>query len=320
MKEKVVIMVSGGIGREIALTGVVTEYAKRNPDKEVNVIAGFPDLYLNNPYINRVYPISHQYVFDDVIKNSTYIDLEPYNDVDYYKNDKHLIEVYAKQLLGKLEFIEPQVYLHQQEVNMAKDFAKNFKKPIIFMQPFGSTGGQFTQKCNKDSGIECTDITLMEDPSNRSLSFELTDKLCEELKEDYDLILIRTPNQYTPKDIPSLLQANGQPMPIRQILAILPYVKGFISCDSFLHHAAKTMELNNGIVLWGTTKVENLGYDCFDNLTHDLDYVWLPNRQPHNNPDADKKNKELMKRAYPVRETVENIKAILKSWATEEVD
>jgi hypothetical protein len=313
-KEKIVIMVSGGIGREIALTGVITEYAKRNPDKEVNIIAGFPDLYLNNPHINRVYPMQHQYIFDDVIKHSTYIDLEPYNDVDYYKNDKHLIEVYAKQLLGELEFIEPQIFMHEQELSKAKEFMATFKKPVLFFQPFGAMGGKFNKQCGDKEGISCADYTLIEDATQRSLTFEMTDKLYENLKEDYDIIFIRTPDQYTPKDAPSLLQPNGQPMPLRQILAAMPYIKGFISCDSFLHHAAKTMELKNGIVFWGTTKVENLGYDGFDNLTHSIDYVWLPNRQPHNNPDADKKNKELMKRAYPLEETIEKVKGIIKDW------
>lgn len=307
-------MVSGGIGREIALTGVITEYAKRNPDKEVNVIAGYPDLYLNNTYINRVYPITHQYLFDDVIKDSNYIDLEPYNDMDYYKNEKHLIEVYAKLLLGKLEFIEPTIYLHQQEDLMAKEFIKTFKKPIILFQPFGASGGKFKQECDKKSDIACTGIILTEDPSARSISYELTDALCEELKSKYDLILIRAPNQYTPKYTPTLLQPNGQLLPIRQVLAILPYIKGFIGCDSFLQHGAKMANVKNGIVLWGSTKPNNLGYKDFTNLTHNLNYTWLPNRQPHNNPDADKKNNELMKRAYPVKVTIERIKKIIKEW------
>jgi len=311
MKE--VIMVSGGIGREIALTGVITEYAKQNPDKEINIIAGFPELYLNNLYINRVYPINHQYIFEDVIKESRFIDLEPYNDIDYYKNEKHLIEVYAKQLLGKSRFINPEIYISENELNTAKEFSKTFTKPIILVQPFGSTGGQFTKKCSSDSGINCEDITLIEDSSNRSFGFDFTEKLCDALKKDYEVILIRTPNQYTPKDIPSLLQSNGQPMPIRQVMAILPYVKGFISCDSFLHHAAKTMNVKNGIVLWGTTKPSNLGYEEYNNIVHNLKYIWTPNRQPHNNPDVEKTNTKLMSRAY-TEETIKDIINIIKNW------
>lgn len=311
-------MVSGGVGREIALTGVITEYAKNNPDKEINIIAGFPDLYLNNPHINRVYPMQHQYIFDDVIKNMKYIDLEPYNDYDYYNKEMHLIEVYNKLLTGKPDMIEPAIFLHEQEVNMAKEFIKTFKKPVILFQPFGSMGGKFKKECKDLEGIKCDDITLMEDPTQRSLPFEMVDKLYNELKEDYDIILIRTPDQYTPKDAPSLLQPNGQPMPIRQIMAILPYVKGFISCDSFLHHAAKMMDLKNGIVFWGTTKLKNLGYDDFINMEHGLNYAWLPNRQPHNNPDADKKNKDLMKKAWNNKETIDKVKETLKGWCDDE--
>lgn len=302
MKE--VIKIDGGIGRVIALTGVITEYAK-NSENEVNVITPYPELFFGNPYINRIYHIGHQYLFDDVIKDAKYIDLEPYNDYDYYNKQKHLIEVYAKQLLGKSEFIEPQIFLTKEELDKAKEFVGD--KKIILFQPFGSQGGKFKIE-NKDN---IKDITFYPDPTNRSLNPLQAQDLAKELKKDFEVIQIRSPEQYNIPEIGSLLQPNGQPIPIRQILALLPYVKGVIGCDSFLQHSAKMLDVKNGIVFFGTTTPENLGYKDFKNYIPNKKFIWTPNRQPNNNPDVEKTNKGLMD--Y-VKNHFEDVIKIIKKW------
>ena len=303
MKE--IIQIDGGIGRVIALTGVITEYAK-NSKNEVNVLTPYPELFFGNPYINRTYHISHQYIFDDVIKDSKYINLEPYNDYDYYNKQKHIIEVYAKQLLGKSEFIEPQIFLSQEELDKAKEFVGD--KKIILFQPFGSQGGKFKQE-KKDN---ITKITIINDPTNRSLDNLQAKDLAERIKkEGFEVLQIRNPNQYNLKDIGSLLQQNGQALPIRQILALLPYIKGFIGCDSFLQHAAKMMDVKHGIVFFGTTTPENLGYKEFKNYTPSKKFIWIPNRQPSNNPDVNKTNKGLME--Y-VKDKFDDVIKEIKKW------
>jgi len=303
MKE--IIQIDGGIGRVIALTGVITEYAK-NSKNEVNVLTPYPELFFNNPYINRVYNINHQYIFDDVIKDSKYINLEPYNDYDYYNKQKHIIEVYAKQLLGKSEFIEPQIYLTQNELNKAKEFVGD--KKIILFQPFGSMGGTYTS--NKTDEINHTNV--LGDPTNRSFYFDDAETLANKIKkEGFEVLQIRNPNQYNLKDIGSLLQPNGQALPIRHILALLPYIKGFVGCDSFLQHAAKMMNVKHGIVFYGTTTPENLGYKEYINYTPDKKFIWVPNRQPSNNPDVDKVNKDLMK--Y-VKNKFDDVIKEIKKW------
>ena len=302
---KKIIKIDGGIGRVIALTGVISEYAKQSKE-EVDILTPYPDLFFGNPNLNRTYHISHQYIFDDVIKNSKYIEFEPYNDYDYYNKQKHLIEVGAKLLLGKKKFIEPQIHLSQEELDKAKKFVGD--KKIILFQPFGARGGKFKKKDKK--GVH--DYTLITDKSNRSLPHLDAQDLAKKLKkEGFEVIQIRTPDQYKLKDIGSLLQPSGKPLPMRQVLALLPYIKGFIGCDSFLQHAAKMMDVKHGIVFFGTTTPENLGYKQFKNYTTNKKFIWTPNRQPHNNPDVEKTNKGLMN--YTKDKFDEVIKEV-KSW------
>jgi len=308
---KKVIKVDGGVGRVIALTGVIDEFAKSNHKFEVNIISPYPELFFGNPNINRSYHISHQYLYDDVLKNADYIDLEPYNDY-YYNNKRHLSEVYAKMLLGELKFIEPHIYLSEDEIKAAKKyFTESFKKPIIFYQPFGSMGGKYESKCENKEGLKCTDITLMSDPTNRSLDFDFAEKLAKELKDDYDLVQIRSPDQKPIEGISSLLQPDGQVLPIRQIIAAMPYIKGVIACDSLIHHVAKVADAKS-IVFWGTTYPENVGYSDQVNFLPTKKFVWTPNRMPHNNPDVDKTNKDLMK-CY-TDEDISKVKDIIKEW------
>ena len=300
-----IIKIDGGIGRVIALTGVVTEYAKQSK-KEVNILTPYPELFFGNPYINRVYNINHQYIFDDVIKNSIYIDLEPYNDFDYYNKQKHLIEVYAKQLLGESKFINPQIFLSQEELDKAKDFIGEDK--IILFQPFGKMGGSFKQE-KKDIS---TNLVFGPDPTNRSLNPLQAQDLAKLIKaEGFKVIQIREPQQYNLADVGSLLQPNGSTLPIRQILALLPYVKGIIGCDSFLQHSSKMMNVKNGIVFFGTTTPNNLGYKSFKNYKPNKKFIWTPNRQVYNNPDVEKVNKDLMDYS---KDKFKEVISIIKKW------
>jgi len=143
------------------------------------------------------------------------------------------------------------------------------------------------------------------------LPLPFIDKFVEKFKKDYDIVQIRSPNQYPVKGIGSLFQENGQPMPLRQIIALLPYVKGVVACDSFLPHAAKLMN-TNAIVFWGATYPENLGYKMHTHYRPTDKFVWLPNRQPHNNPDAHKINKNVMN--YLDTLDLNEIDKIIKKW------
>ena len=55
-KIKNIIFVSeGGIGKTIASTAVVRRIAEEYPDKRVIVVTGYPDVFLYNPHVYKVF-------------------------------------------------------------------------------------------------------------------------------------------------------------------------------------------------------------------------------------------------------------------------
>ena len=281
---KKIIMIDGGLGRVIALTGVITEYAKRNPELEINILTPYPELFYNNPYIKKCYSDKHPYIFEDVIKNMDYIEIELYKDYDFYSNKKHIIEVYSKLLLGKSEFINPQIFLLDSEIQEAKEyFEKTFKKPVIYFQPFGSTGGKL------DS------FKLIPDYTGRSLEYKFAEKIIESLKDKFDIVQIRSPNQKAIDSVCSLLQSNGEEMPIRKLIASFKFVTGIITCDSMSLHIAKLLNKSNVIVFWGASYPSNFGYQEHNNFVLLNKFYWQPLRLISNNFNRIDQNKDIMK-------------------------
>ena len=91
-KNKVVLFnINGGVGRCITFNGVIEEYKKLNPDTEINILTSYPDVFIGNPAIHRVYPFNTPYLFEDVISKMRYIEPEPYKMFEFYNEKKHII-------------------------------------------------------------------------------------------------------------------------------------------------------------------------------------------------------------------------------------
>ena len=60
--------VEGGLGKNIASTAVVTHLKKKYPDRRIIVVSPYPEIFLNNKYIYRVYRFgATPYFYDDYI-------------------------------------------------------------------------------------------------------------------------------------------------------------------------------------------------------------------------------------------------------------
>lgn len=270
--------INGGYGRCLASTGVIKEYKEKNPDIEINIVTGYPEIFLNNPYINKVYSINHEYLFEDHINGHEYKEPEPYKLQGYINGDMHLVNGFSQEIFGEDKFIKPEIYLTENELDEAEQFIKSVDKPVILFQPFGSTGGK-----SRDGK------TIMQDSSFRSLPIDFAKKLYDKLSDKYQVVFIRSPDQASPSE-KWMTMPN---MPLRKIISLIPYVHAVIGVDSSIQHACASLD-KKAIVFWGSTNSNQLGYDTnlnFEGQVRKIQYN--PVRVPGNDYDVEKRYKNV---------------------------
>ncbi len=258
-KNKITLSINGGIGRNIALTGVLKEYIKANKNKEINLLASFPEIFMNIEGINKIYPFHTPYLYDSVIKDSIFIEPEPYKIPEYYNENKHITYCFNKELNNKKENINPNMSFTKEELMAAKGFIDNQKKPVILIQPFAS---------GFKNGI---------DKQKKSLKLPFLKELVETLSKDYKLFIVKSKEQKVDIKVDTFLNNT-----LRQQIALIPFVKAIITVDSFMLHAAAQFNTPT-FVFWGTTREGNLGYDKHINIRNDVELAWQPIRMPNNN-------------------------------------
>jgi hypothetical protein len=272
------IRVDGGIGRCIASTGAVAKFASTH---KTSVVTTNPYVFQGLANIERVYPIGTPFLYEDKIKQGTYLEPEPYNDVGYYGEEKHISQVFNKLLNGSDEMTQPILNITENELNEAKGFVQKQRagKGIVLMQPFGSSGGK-----------PLAQGQVRVDESYRSFGYEFAKALTDALDTaGYKVVWIKTPDQIGyPK-----AGAFNNGIPMRGIFALIPFVDGVVCCDSVLHHAS--VALGNPVptvVLWGGTNPKNLSYEGQENIVNGK-ALYEPNRIPHDHAYYLDKNKGI---------------------------
>jgi hypothetical protein len=77
----VVFNISGGIGKNIMATAVITSMQAAYPNHRIVVVATAPEVFVNNPNVYRVYRSGNTpYFMEDFIKDDTEVfQMEPYH-------------------------------------------------------------------------------------------------------------------------------------------------------------------------------------------------------------------------------------------------
>ena len=288
--EQIVIRLDGGIGRVIAASGALEQFALANKDKKVYAVSSFPQILNGLEGIERIYPIGTPFLYEDIISKSDYREPEPYNDYRYYAENKHIAQVFNYLLNNIDEMILPKIVLTENEKDAAKQFADEQRKTgkkVVLIQPWGSTGGKVPGNC-ADGKCDPVEQKPMVDETYRSLGTEFAKRLVSRLQEEnYVVYVVKTGDQMGFKDALTFQNTD-----VRKIIALIPYVDGVIACDSFLHHASAALGTPvPTIVLWAGTSDKNLGYEGQLNLHSWKKTEPEPNRVPHDHDYYVNKNK-----------------------------
>jgi hypothetical protein len=257
MEKPVVVQIDGGIGRVICSIPALETLAK---SRKVIVVTSYPEVFYHNPNIYKVYPLTHAYLWDDVIRHGEFAYPEPYHHQDYYNQTLHLMQVFNLLLTGDGNIVtHPNLYLTEEENAWAKKFLDERRqerpRPVVLLQCFGS------------SAVLSNNVA--QDNSKRSLPLNVVDAICRNTDPTYINI------SHLTLDYPNVWQHT---FTLRQIFALAAHCAFIVGVDSFLLHVGNCFG-KSGVAFFGGTYPQNLGYPHYQLIQRKgFPKSYVPNR------------------------------------------
>ena len=256
----IIFDISGGLGKNILSTAVLKAIRKEHPKANVIVLTSYPDVFINNPNVNKV--IKHgsitglykDYIMD---KDAKVFITDPYTCSDYLTESKHLIEIWCKLCEVPYNNELPELFISKAEVEYFAPFY-SLDKPIMSIQP---NGGQIDQPL-KYSWVRDIPTPVIHD-------------VIQHYKKKYTIVHIKREDQISYSDTIAALDS------FRSIAVLLSLSERRLLIDSSAMHIATALGLPS-IVCWIGTSPKVFGYDMHFNLNantpdkeYELDHPYL---------------------------------------------
>jgi len=269
----IIFQVDGGLGKSIMATAIVKVIKNRFKNSNLIVVTGHPDIFLNNPHVDKVYNHNNingfylKYIKDQKCKIFV---ADPYRHGDFIlEKPIHLFKTWCEIYGLRYNNEQPELYLTQPELDYFKPYYTT-DKPILAIQPNGGPAGL---------GYQYAWTRDIPDPIILSI--------IEEFKETHTIIHIKREDQ---KIFPDTMQAlDGY----RSIAILLQLSDKRLLIDSFGQHMAAALNLKS-TVCWIGTKPEIFGYKLHDNIKS----------EPYNNQHS---IEQSMYTPYGLSENIHNI-------------
>jgi len=250
MDKFVIFHVEGGLGKNVASTAIIKNIKKKYPDRKLIVMASFPEIFLNNPHIYRVYRIGiSPYFWLDYVNNKDTIIFrrEPYFESQHMTLQTSLVQTWHK--MYDLPFNEkedlPEMYMNM----LQSSFANNYKrqKPVMVIQTHGGPIGD-----NQPHYAWTRDM-----PPN------VMEAIVNNFTNQYHII------QICKQESQAIKHQGVEPifrqLSNHELFSILQVSAKRVLIDSCMQHAAAALRLPS-VVLWIGTKPETFGYSLHKNL------------------------------------------------------
>ena len=241
--------ITGGIGKHIAASSVITTYKKAHPGHDIIVVCAWPEIFIHNPLISRVLKIgmTPHFYKDFIYKNDCRIFCQdPYKQESHILKRKHLISTWCDLIQIQTDEINPQIFPNFRNKELARDIIGATSKPVLIFQPFGGPG-KSSQSWN---------YSWM-----RDIHPQLAQDLVNVLQQTYHIIHICY--EFHPK-LENCVRFD-QEIAKNTLFSLLAFSQKRLLIDSCLQHAAAALKLSS-TVQWIATQPEIFGYDMHTNL------------------------------------------------------
>ena len=246
-KEKYFIWhIQGGMGKNIAGTSLVKSIKEKYPDRKLIMVTSWPEVYLNNMDVDRVYQLGQSpYFYEDYIENKDVIisKHEPYHQTAHITKEKHLIHNWC-DLMG-LEYNDqiPVIIPNYPQGMLLGLWKRN--KPIMVIQTSGGPmdGQKYSYSWTRDIPIE------------------IAQQIVKKYQNDYHVIQITRTDGY-PLDGVERMDSKMSNM---ELFSLMVASEKRVLIDSSLQHAAAALN-KKSTVLWVGTSPKVFGYNLHTNI------------------------------------------------------
>lgn len=213
---KQLVHLNGGLGKCIMFTAVAKSFKLQNPDSELVVVSGYPEVFLHNPNIDGNFGFTHHGLWKDYYSNPDYEvnAWDPYLHPDWIsETGRHLIDIWCEvlEIDNLVEF--PELFFSGPEVGELQRMIK-VDKPLMIVQ---SSGGPNPQA-----------MSWTRNPAKG----ELEELLGKYMDSHYIVHLCVS-------DTPVLANVHQRldTLSRRQAMCLVHYAENFIGIDSYAMHA-----------------------------------------------------------------------------------
>jgi len=245
MEKYVIFHIDGGVGKNIVATSVVKSIKAAYPEHKIIVVTAWPEVFVHNSNIYRVYRFGNlPYFYDDYINNkdSVILRMEPYHSGDLLYRKKSLSEIWCDVFNIPCIDTKPEIYLTAREsVFIQNKIQKD--GPVLLIQ---SSGGAEKQGHPYSW--------------SRDLPPLFAQELVNSLKDKFSKILhVRRDNQ------PPLDNAIHVSDSFRNLFCYVALADKIIGIDSFVQHAAAALN-KKATVGWISNSPVVFGHEIHDNI------------------------------------------------------
>ena len=247
----------GGIGKHVAATAVARVIKNNHPDRKLIVVCAYPDIFINLPFVDRVFTLGNtSYFYQEFVqdKDSILFHHEPYYTTNHIHKRKKLIENWCDMYGLKYSGEQPELKFNKLQYDISKSFWGR-KKPIMFLH---TNGGMMTNDAKPYAWT-------------RDMPVDVAQELVDHYKKDYHIYQVTKLNSPKLQGAEHIFATQQQSLSLMELFSILLHSKKRILIDSCLQHAAAAMK-RKSTVLWNGTSPKVFGYDLHENICTDIPY------------------------------------------------
>ena len=250
-------VVEGGVGKCTAFTALLPKLRKKS---EVQVYTPYIDCFAGNLNVKLALESTLPLQDSRIMASDNIYYCEPYKS-NFQFGKQHLIESYCEHHGVKYDkSMLPKLYTEQHKESVDKWLVDNKIEKYIMIQ---FSGGQ--PKWNYKDNVQYTNIN-----PNRNYQPYLAQQLINMLQEEYkDTTII---NCVLPNE-PHYLGTIRCDLHWAQIHEMLKGAETFVAIDSCLNHFSPSAN-KKGVVIWGSTRWIQFGYDQNINLQFHMQDKW----------------------------------------------
>jgi hypothetical protein len=249
--------VQGGIGKHVAATAVARAIKNNNLDRKLIVVCAYPDIFINLPFVDRVYTLGNtQYFYQNYVqgKDSLLFHHEPYYTTNHIHKKKRLISNWCEMYGLKYNDEKPSVKFNKLQFDVSKTFWRR-TKPIMVIH---TNGGMMTTDAKPYAWT-------------RDMPPDLAQALVDHYQKDYHIFQITKINSPKLNGAEHIFATQQQALTLMELFSILLHSKKRILIDSCMQHAAAALG-KPSTVLWNGTSPRVFGYDLHDNISTEIPY------------------------------------------------